>query len=206
MPSERLPIVAVLALGLAPGCVEDKPPAQKPERFAGVKKAPSKVPAASSFCDKSYPASGEGTRHYAPAPLRPLGGTKAAPPAARGWRWVNVWATWCEPCVEEMALLNRWRGGLARDGLEVTFELLSVDESDREAELKAWRSRELPGPILWLRSDEDLGPFLDGLGIDRAAALPIHALVDGSGALRCVRVGAIHEQDYGLVRKLFAGE
>jgi hypothetical protein len=34
------------------------------------------------------------------------------------------------------------------------------------------------------------------------ASIPIHALVDPSGALRCVRVGSIHAQDYGAAREL----
>jgi hypothetical protein len=34
--------------------------------------------------------------------------------------------------------------------------------------------------------------------------IPVHALVDASGWLRCVRVGAIHEQDYAAVKGLLA--
>jgi hypothetical protein len=33
----------------------------------------------------------------------------------------------------------------------------------------------------------------------------VHALVDPTGALRCVRVGSIHEQDYGAARDLISG-
>ena len=43
------------------------------------------------------------------------------------------------------------------------------------------------------------------LGVDAGAALPVHALVDPAGALRCVRVGAIHDRDYGAVKALLAG-
>jgi hypothetical protein len=101
-----------------------------------------------------------------------------------------------------MGLLRRWRDGLSRDGAEVRFELVSVDEADREEELVAWRSRELPGRLTWLRSEGDLGPLLDALGVERNAMIPIHALVDPSGWLRCVRVGAVHEQDYAAVKEL----
>ncbi len=103
-----------------------------------------------------------------------------------------------------MELLGRWREGFARDGTTIRFELVSIDAADREKDLVSWGSRELPGPIRWLRSEQDLGPFLDALGVDRGAMIPIHALVDPSGWLRCVRVGAIHEQDYAAVKGLLA--
>src|SRR6185436_14226763 len=123
-------------------------------------------------------------------PTRPLEGSAAAP-AATGWRWLNVWATWCGPCVEEMGLLVKWRDALTREGAPVSFELLSIDSPDAEPELKKWQAKTLPGPIRWLRSDDDFPPFLDTLGIDRAAAIPIHVLIDPAGGVRCVRVGAI---------------
>ena len=30
-----------------------------------------------------------------------------ASPSASAWTWLNLWATWCTPCVEEMDLLRR---------------------------------------------------------------------------------------------------
>jgi hypothetical protein len=102
-----------------------------------------------------------------------------------------------------MGLLARWRDGFARDGLGVGFELVSIDEDPAaERELVAWGARGLPGPIRWLRSEDDLAPLLDSLGVARDAMIPVHALVDASGWVRCVRVGAIHEQDYAAVRSV----
>ena len=179
-----------------------------PERFAGVRKqAASSASAQSAFCEKSYPAGGEGARRYAAPPQRPLPGAEdgSSSAGARGaWTWVNLWATWCAPCVEEMELLRRWRDGFSRDGMQVSFELVSIDDPDRGKELGAWRLKGLPGPIRWLRSEPDLGPLLDSFGVARDAMIPIHALVDASGWLRCVRVGAVHEQDYAAVKGLLA--
>jgi hypothetical protein len=91
-------------------------------------------------------------------------------------------------------------------GLHVGFELVSVDEDPaREQDLVAWGAKGLPGPIRWLRSEQDLAPLLDSLGVERGAMIPIHALVDASGWLRCVRVGAIHEQDYAAVKAVLGG-
>ncbi len=92
------------ALVTLAGC-DEKPAGPAASRFASVKK--STQASAAAFCDKSYPASGDGARRFVPAALRPFGA--AAPEKAKGWTWINVWATWCKPCVEEMNVLNRWR-------------------------------------------------------------------------------------------------
>jgi thiol-disulfide isomerase/thioredoxin len=213
VPSDRrrARAAAALALGLAgaaaPGCRDRAAPGEAAgvERFQGVRRQAAAAGAQTAFCERSYPAGGEGSRRWAAPPLRPVPGAPGgAPPAAGAWRWVNLWATWCTPCVEEMVLLGRWRDGFSRDGVPVAFELLSVDDGDAASALAAARARGLPGPVSWLRSPDDLPPLLDALGVDRGAAIPIHALVDPSGWLRCVRVGAVHEQDWAPVKALVA--
>lgn len=200
----------LLGLALAAGCRESTPSAGEatPERFAGVRRQAAPGGEPSPFCERSYPAAGEGARRFVAPPLRPLPGPedRGAPagPGGSGWTWVNLWATWCDPCVEEMELLGRWRDGLSRDGTTVRLELLSIDDAEQEQALVAARAKGLPGPVRWLRSGADLAPLLDALGVARDAMIPIHALVDPSGALRCVRVGAIHEQDYAAVKGLLA--
>ncbi len=195
MRSERALLVAALLLG---ACDEKKTDEAAPARFEGVKKQATQD---DHFCEKSYPAEGSGARKFTMPPTRPFGeATKAAP----GWKWLNIWATWCTPCVEEMALLGRWRDGLSREGVPVAFELVSVDDADAAGALAGARAKGLPGAVRWLRSQDDLPPLLDALGVDRGAAIPIHALVDPAGRLRCVRVGAIHEQDWAAVKAIVA--
>lgn len=193
MRSELL-LLSVLSLAAC----DEKPAGPAPARFAAVKK--STAAAATAFCDKRYPASGEGVRSYTAPALRSFGAGAAR--AGKGWTWINVWATWCKPCVEEMGMLNRWREAFTREGLDVTFTLLSIDESSAQPELEAWSKKNLPGAIQWIRSENDVGGLLDGLGVERDSSIPIHALVDPKGHVRCVRVGAIHEQNYGNVRDL----
>jgi thiol-disulfide isomerase/thioredoxin len=202
-----LGLALVAGAALAAGC-RDRPAegeAAGVERFQGVRRGgAAPAAAADAFCERSYPAGGDGARRFTAPPLRPLPGAQDAGAAPGGWRWVNLWATWCAPCLEEMELLGRWREGFSRDGVPVSFELLSVDDVDAEQALVAARARGLPGATRWLRSPDDLPPLLDGLGVDRAAAIPIHALVDPAGWLRCVRVGAIHEQDWAAAKALVA--
>lgn len=202
------PRVALLAactltlLSLA--CEEKKPEGEAPSRFASVKRD-SGSKAASSFCEKQFPPGEGGKRYTAPAD-RPIPGVAAdaAAPKAGAWRWVNLWATWCAPCVEEMGLLQRWKSSLTADGVNIEFELWSLD--DEEAALTGWLQKHtLPGRARWLRSQEELGPFLTTLGADASSAIPIHAFVDGAGNLRCLRVGAVHDEDYGAIKAMLTG-
>ena len=179
---------------------DEKPEGPAPSRFASVKKTTQA--STTAFCDKSYPAVGEGSKKFTVPALRDFG-TKAA--AQPGWTWLNVWATWCKPCVEEMGVLNRWREAFTKDGVPVHFELLSIDEASAQPALEEWSTKNLPGPIEWIRSEQDFGPFLDSLSVERTAAIPIHVLIDPKGMVRCVRVGAIHEQNYGAVKSFISG-
>ncbi len=189
----------LVSCGLVLTACDEKPQGPPPSRFASVKK--NTAASAAAFCDKSYPSSGETSKRFVPAALRPFG---AEPAKSKGWTWVNVWATWCKPCVEEMGVLNRWREAFGRENLPISFELLSIDETSAQPALEEWSGKNLPGPIRWIRSEEDFGPFLDALSVERNSSIPIHVLVDPKGMVRCVRVGAIHEQNYGAVRDLIA--
>jgi len=79
---------------------------------------------------------------------------------------VNFWATWCEPCREEMPSMNRLRASLAGRPFEVLAVNLAESESrvrrfveqlplefpvlmDRDgAAAKSWRTRLLPSSFL----------------------------------------------------------
>jgi thiol-disulfide isomerase/thioredoxin len=122
---------------------------------------------------------------------------------ARGRRWVNVWATWCRPCVEEMPLLAQWKDRLAGDGVDVELVFLSADADAealatyREAHPSAQRSLQIADPTslpAWART----------VGLDEGATLPIHVLTDADGRVRCARTGALHESDYLAIRRVLS--
>ncbi len=207
VPRAPFAVAAVLLAALA-GCPAEPSSAGQGNkgRFDAVKPGAKKAATGKGFCDASFPATGEGAVRFEAPPMRPLPGASAAVAAtAGGWRWVNVWATWCEPCREEMALLGRWRDAAARDGAPFQLELLSIDAEAAQPVLQQAIERGLPGTVTWIRSEPDVATFFEQLGVGKDAAIPIQALVDPKGQLRCVRVGAVHDRDYGVVRGLLAG-
>src|SRR5690606_1161434 len=121
-----------------------------------------------------------------------------------GWRWINLWATWCAPCVEELPRIVAWQARLAADGTPIEPFFVSVDEN---AETVArWRTEHPDAPASALVSDPSaLGAFFTSLGLDSATSVPIHALVDRTGHVRCARAGAVLEGDYETVRAIVQG-
>lgn len=65
---------------------------------------------------------------------------------------VNLWATWCGPCVHEMPSLNRLQAAVADDGIRVV-----AVSSDREGMAKV-------GPFLAEHGLDRLEPYLDPKG------------------------------------------
>ncbi len=190
-------IVLVFALGCSSS---DRPakPAQNVGRAAGVK---AKAKAGAAFCEKTWPA---GARKFARPAERPLPEGVARPEQEGAWTWVNLWATWCVPCIEEMALLGSWRDALAREGQPFKLQLWTIDAPSEAAALKERVEKGLPGPVRWLASEAQ-APFFSHLGVSAGTPIPIHALVDPAGDLRCVRVGAIHGRDYAQIKQLLSG-
>lgn len=177
---------------------DDPAPATKPRsRVDAVLADPSKVTPPEAFCD-AYP-SPEAAKPF-PMPL--LDGAAWTPPT--GWRWVNVWATWCGPCIEEMPRLLKWRERLAKDGAPVELVLLSVDQGRAEVDRFHDKHPDWP-PSVRLQSAAELPGWLEQLGLPASTAIPLHLFVDPKGKVRCVRAGAISEQDYETVRRVLSG-
>ncbi len=94
-----LPLAAVLATA---GCDRAKPPARQPEAAAGEGRPAAPPPAPSGAIDRGH------ARQAAPAlPFAAPGGAPATLASFRGKPLlVNLWATWCGPCVRELPTLD----------------------------------------------------------------------------------------------------
>ena len=151
---------------------------------------------AERFCDVSAPL-GLGNALVLPQVEGP------AMPSS-GWRWVNVWATWCAPCVEEMPRIVAWRERLAADGAAIEPYFVSVDQTPDE--VTGFRTAHPDAPAsARLVDPAGLPGLITALGLDTGATIPIHALVDPSGRLRCVRTGSVAERDYDTIRAIIRG-
>jgi hypothetical protein len=195
---------AVVVGGLVGGaaCSDPAPgPTEPPPSRVNAVKRDQGGKAAASFCEVTFPA-GERARKFTAPTTKPLPVAQAGKASAGGWRWVNLWATWCRPCIEEIGLLGRWQTSLQKDGVPLDLDLYSVD--DDTAALTAWLQKtKMPGSVHWLAGGaNDLPAVLESLGVDKGAPIPVHALVDPSGALRCVRTGSVHDEDYGAVKAI----
>lgn len=122
-------------------------------------------------------------------------------PAQDGKRWINVWATWCRPCVNEMPLLQQWQERLDGTGVKVDLSFLSVDVNARD--VSSFRALHPEIPETFRVSDAGKIPDLFGsIGLDPAAPIPVHIFVDDNDKILCVRAGSVQETDYRTIRAI----
>jgi DsbE subfamily thiol:disulfide oxidoreductase len=114
------------------------------------------------------------------ADLGPSGGL--ALPATDGEPMViNFWASWCQPCVNEMPTLQR-----VADDLDLTVVGVDyIDQTDKAVALAAELGIRYP----LVRDDE--GAFGEAVGL---AGTPTTLLVDGDGVVRRRLTGELTEQ------------
>ena len=94
---------------------------------------------------------------------------------------VNFWATWCEPCREEMPSMNRLRASLTGR----PFEVLAVNLAESEARILRFKEQvPLDFAVLMDRDSAVAKAW-------RARVLPISFLVGPDGRIRYSVVGEI---------------
>ena len=171
-------------------------PAAPPSRFEAVTAAAPKQDELAGFCDVRAER-GQGKAFAFPA-------VEGAAPAGLGQTrplWLNLWATWCKPCVEEMPMIARWQQQLAAAGQKVDVAFVSVDED--AAAVPTFRAEHPSVPdSLHIADPSALASVVAALGLDAGAGLPIHVFVEPGGHIRCVRAGAVTESHHAVVTSL----
>lgn len=186
----------MIALSLLLACGADEPAGPPLSRFDAVMATEKKPVDAAEFCENEL---GSVPKAFGWPTL-----DGPAPAASGGWTWVNVWATWCAPCVEEMPRLQEWEAKLQADAGTGSLQFLSVDQSaDVVTRFREHHPGLRAGPRI--QDFSQLEAWLPGIGLDANAVLPIHVFLDSSQRIRCVREGAVSEDDYAVVAKMLSG-
>ncbi len=92
---------------------------------------------------------------------------------------VNLWATWCAPCREEMPALNQLQAELGGEDFEVVA--VNIDTGD-DTKPKAFLEETGVDRLAYYR-DNTLGLFNDLKRRNLAVGLPVTLLVDADGCL-----------------------
>lgn len=163
----RLPTLAVLACALAAallgGC------------SSGAAHAPAaRGAAADSTRAVVGPAGSHGDARVVPADPATLSRVVAAGGAPV--TLVNVWATWCNPCREEMPALLE----VARRHADVRLVLVSADFGDRQAEAASMLASLGVSGTTWIKTGTDQA-FIDSFNRGWTGSLPATFVYDAHG-------------------------
>ena len=134
----------------------------------------------------------------APAPAyatRALGGDSVSLDGLRGKVvLLNVWATWCHPCRDEIPQLEALHQQYAKDGLVVAG--VSVDNGGMDDGIRAFMHDFKMTYAVWLDPDERVSARFLTIGV------PETFLIDRAGVIRWRKIGAIMKGDTTLTNAL----
>jgi thiol-disulfide isomerase/thioredoxin len=109
---------------------------------------------------------------------------------------LNVWATWCHPCREEIPYLQKLHTAHASQGLELVG--ISVDARGEDDAIRAFMQDFGMTYPIWRDPDERIQSLYKALGV------PASYLIDRGGVIRWRRLGIIRESDTTFTQALTA--
>ena len=86
---------------------------------------------------------------------------------------VNLWATWCEPCKEEMPSLDRLQSYFDKEQFHILA--ISVDRGPKKGSLKFFKDFDIENIDLFFDDRNDIPREIKALG------LPVSIFIDSSG-------------------------
>jgi thiol-disulfide isomerase/thioredoxin len=92
---------------------------------------------------------------------------------------VDVWATWCDPCREELPKLVALAKKLDRQKFQLVT--ISADEPEQEAAVVAFLDKVGVGSPRYIKHADDDQVFIDSIDKNWSGALPALFLYDASG-------------------------
>jgi thiol-disulfide isomerase/thioredoxin len=125
-------------------------------------------------------------------------------PSGSGWIWINLWATWCSPCLREMPTMVKWQGVFRRDGISLRQQFVSVDEEvETLREFMADR-RSPPHSAVHIHDPGVFSAWIAALGLKPDTAIPINIFTDENERVRCIRTGEILDGHFPVLKELFS--
>jgi len=109
---------------------------------------------------------------------------------------LNIWATWCKPCREEIPALEALHQRHASDGLLVAG--VSIDQPGESEKIASFANALGVTYTLWHDSDDKVSTTFLAIGV------PASYLIDRGGVLRWRHVGPVKEDDPSLNEALRA--
>jgi thiol-disulfide isomerase/thioredoxin len=107
---------------------------------------------------------------------------------------LNIWATWCAPCREEIPFLQTLYDTHKAQGLEIVG--VSVDARGQDSEIREFATEFKMTYPIWRDPDERVQSTFLALGV------PASYLIDRAGVLRWKRLGTIRASDTTLTRAI----
>ncbi|MFC1554929.1 TlpA disulfide reductase family protein [candidate division KSB1 bacterium] len=103
---------------------------------------------------------------------------------------VNMWATWCDPCVEEFPdivdLYNRYKDS----GLEVITVSFDFEEQIETKLIPFLAEQNADGFLNYFKNEDiDDNKFIDGFDPDWSGAIPVTFLYDRQGNRQMIKHG-----------------
>lgn len=103
---------------------------------------------------------------------------------------LNVWATWCHPCREEMPALEQLHREYSPRGLRVVG--VSIDQASAEQEIREFLQTSGASFDIWLDPNSDVTNQFSTVGV------PNTFLIGPDGRLLWKKVGPVHATDQEL--------
>jgi len=102
---------------------------------------------------------------------------------------VNVWATWCDSCRDELPAVLQFARAHRTDGLRVI--LVSADDEDQRDQVAAFLTKAGATNVQAFIKHGDDNAFVNGLDPKWTGALPASLLYDGHGAQKRFWAGPV---------------
>jgi cytochrome c biogenesis protein CcmG/thiol:disulfide interchange protein DsbE len=178
--------VAVIVLAACGSAAESPPatsyPTPAPVTFIPPTPLPTLSPTPDPLLDRPVPDATLTTLDGDPIRLGALGGEIV---------FLNFWATWCEPCKEELPELQALHEARGADRVRV-IAVTDPDEGQTEADVRAFVDEYNLSLTVALSSDAVL---YRRFGV---AQIPLTIIIDRAGIVRFRHLGALHDHDVAL--------